>query len=365
MKAIALLALVAAVSAQAETVESRFVDGLGRPVGGVDVTVSVWRPTKADDDHTLVLFRGVTEDDGCVRLVWDEKKLRSDETPSVKVEKEGYEGFSGGPQEQYELRKNSATTFADVAALPEEQRTDALRELLAAERSDSDQDDPTRQEEALRAPLRALVADERVGRTAIELIAEGADRADIDFLIAHRPAIVPDGPDYDYSSNRWAYAVAMALVAPETDAEWSFLAECASGAHTDMWVDAGAIVILAMADRSRAGPILREAAQRNEDRREWISTILEKGEPIGTDALASHELEPMPKLLGTWLAGTVGRFTGASEPKLNVARDKATVELQFRAGGDLLIHTATYERGVDGLWRLRGVRETKQFELAG
>ena len=55
----------------------------------------------------------------------------------------------------------------------------------------------------------------------------------------------------------------------------------------------------------------------------------------------------------------IGRWAGNRSPRFNKSGDKALIDFEYDAGADWLVYTATFHK-TDGLWRLRGVRETLQ-----
>ncbi len=88
------------------------------------------------------------------------------------------------------------------------------------------------------------------------------------------------------------------------------------------------------------------------------------------DAVSYRESKP-PGLSGSDLeqltarvaeAIKIGNWVGNSKPLYNEAADKALVDIIFIAGSDRLIYTATFHR-TQGVWKLRGVRETMQALL--
>lgn len=351
--------------AWAAELDTRVVDGLGRPVAGVDIVVTYFDESDKRDIATKEVFRGKTDSEGHVLVVYDESALPAGKRLSAELAKPGYAGYSSSQLEgEYVLRKEATQDFADIAASDPSLRAEALRELLASDRED---DLPYEQdlffnEAELRAPLRTLVADERVGRAAIQLLADVAVREDLEYVLAHAPKIVDeDGEGYAFGDNRWAYAVATSLVNPTSDAAWAFLEACASGEYFDRWVDAGAIKTLALSDPKRATAALARAATHNVDRRQWIETLIAGKNAASPAALSEANLTTAADALAPALG--VGRYTGAGEPTFNRAGDKARISMSFRNERDLLVYTAIYHRAGDGRWHLRGVRETMQALL--
>ena len=278
----------------------------------------------------------------------------------------GYASYSSSQLEaSHVVEKQTTQTFRDIAALEPSLRRDALRELLGSEMDDDESPEQGAfyNEAELRAPLRALVEDPKVGRAAIHLLALIGDRSDLEFVLAHAPKIIPEDDEaYEYWENRWAYSVATALVNPTSEAAWAFLEGCASGDYGDMWVDAGAIKALLLSDRAKATSILARVATRNEDRRSWIESTIASGKPPPPAALADASLEASAAALAPAL--DVGRPQQIGAPRFNRGGDKALVDMGFTNGSDYLVYTATYHRDTDGLWHLRGVRETLQALMA-
>jgi hypothetical protein len=88
---------------------------------------------------------------------------------------------------------------------------------------------------------------------------------------------------------------------------------------------------------------------------------------LTADAIEYIQLNPPPlrdqdlEELGHRVAQALGSatWTGNGTPKYSKSGDKALIFLNFDAGSDDYVYTATFQR-VDGIWILRGVRETSQ-----
>lgn len=352
----------------AAEVDVRIVDGLGRPVEGVDFNLHLLRDNSvmAGGTQRIELFRGRSDADGRIRGSYDDGLKLPGDSDWAELEKDGYSGYADSePKSSYVLNQEAQSGFSDLAMLPDGERTAALRELLASEPDESmddDEDAAFMHASALRPALRELIDDAIVGRSAIMLLADIGDASDIEYILAHQPKIVPDNDDYEYWENRWAYMVATSAVNMDGDAVWTFLESAAAGDFFDGWVDAGAAFTLWLSDPVRARPALERAATRNTDRREWLLDLASRVGSVPAKALAADDPAIAAAELGP--AFPVGRFTGAGAARLNTQGNAARIALSYRNGRDALIYTASYQRDALGIWRLRGVRETQQALLA-
>ena len=352
----------------AAEVDVRIVDGLGRPVGGVDFNLHLLRNNSvlAGGIQRIELFRGRSDADGRIRGEYDDELKLPGDSDWAELEKDGYSGYTDSePKSLYVLHKEAQSGFADLAVLPDGERAAAFRELLASEPDQSMEDEEDAaftHASALRTALRELIDDAIVGRSAIMLLADIGDASDIEYILAHQPKIVPDNDDYEYWENRWAYVVATSAVNMDGDAVWAFLESAAAGEFFDGWVDAGAAFTLWLSDPVRARPALERAAARNTDRREWLLDLASSVGSVPAQAVAADDPAIAAAALGP--AFPVGRFTGTGAARLNPQGNAARIALSFRSGRDALIYTASYQRDALGVWRLRGVRETQQALLA-
>jgi hypothetical protein len=347
----AMLAFAVSTSARGDVLDAIFVDGLDRPLEGVRVDVV--------HDQSVVAH-GETGPDGRLRL---EFALSTREHAWVRYNKTGYSGSTNsGIHPRYEMARQTAPSFADIERMAPADRPIALRERLAADIhvEDGEDDDPFLHDDLLRPTLRALVEDPKVGRKAVDWLARVGDRADIDFVLAHRPAVVPDNEDFDNWQNHWAYSIATALIDPTTDAQWEFLEEAASGSYSELWVDWGAIKTLAYSADPRSRQILARVSVRNVERADEIAGLLKRG-PLPQAALRA--VSPHDGALALGCNASVGRYTGAEKEKTDQGGDKVSVPLSFRSGPDLLIYDAIYERMAEGDWRLRSFNEAGQILL--
>jgi hypothetical protein len=156
--------------------------------------------------------------------------------------------------------------------------------------------------------------------------------------------------------DRWRYNVVTAVLNPESEDEWTFLRRCALNEFGDRWVDDGAIQTLKLIASPRSREILEEAQMRNSGRPLSIARALEylrsnPGPLAGQDLVALAMRVADVIKIGTW--------QGNDKPRYNASGDKALVDFNFHSGSDRLVHTATFHK-IDGVWKLRGARETSQ-----
>ena len=156
--------------------------------------------------------------------------------------------------------------------------------------------------------------------------------------------------------NRWAYYVACSLVDPQSDDDWTFLRQAAINDFEDRWVDAGAIQALKLIASPRSRQILEEAQKVNAHRADLIARAIAYIDS-NPAPLADRDLEQLAKRVAQ--AVLIGKWEGNKPPRFNQAGDKALVDISFRQPSDAYTYTATFHR-VDGIWKLRGVRETLQ-----
>jgi hypothetical protein len=143
---------------------------------------------------------------------------------------------------------------------------------------------------------------------------------------------------------------------PDSEEEWAFLRRCALDQYEYGWADAGAIQTLKLIASPKSLQILREAQQHNPRRTISAATAIEYvawGPPV----LASESLIEAAMRVAD--AVRIGEWEGNSNIRLNREGDKALVDMRYYTGQDVLTYTGTFHR-VDGVWRLRGVRETLQ-----
>jgi hypothetical protein len=138
------------------------------------------------------------------------------------------------------LRRNfSAEEVLRVAKLDPNIQQSNLRELLAGRFLGEEAQFRTSifyYESRFLPSLRALAREPGVTEQARELLCMIGVPDDLRLIMR-----LPPPPASDGFPERWRYAVAAALVQPDTEAEWIFLRRCALNEFDDHRVDAGAI----------------------------------------------------------------------------------------------------------------------------
>jgi hypothetical protein len=344
----------------AAEVTAKVIDGLGRPVTNAVVDIHWLKSVSKDDVRKVDLVKLISDRDGIVKGTYDETSIPKGQDIWVDVSKAGYSGYSTtGLRPEFVLaRKFGAADVRRIASLQGEAQITELRELLAAAFDDSGSglDELVFvQEHKLRAGLRALVGDPKVGIAAGQLLAFIGVPEDVRLFLDHAPA-----PKRELFEDRWAYGIACAVLEPATEREWTFLRNCAVNDYDDLWVDAGAIQTLKLIASPRSKQVLKEVGQKNKHRAASIETAI-KYIDAGPAPLADEDIVVAGRKVAQ--AIKIGRWQGNKPPQYNEEKDKALVACEFIAGRDLLVHTATFHK-VDGKWRLRGVRETMQALLA-
>jgi hypothetical protein len=327
VRAALLLAGTLALTAQQSTIHT--VDGLNRPLPGVEITVYCGnRPHHLSSDAN-----------GHARGPFDKKTCTS-----ASVAKAGYTAYSTGLRDRYIL--NRKLTAIDVERLINTGTSDAIRELLASDTPKLN-DAIFQFEHRLRPILRALLKDPQVTLPARDFLAMIADPEDIKQLVA-----LPSPPGEYGWKERWHHPVVTALIHPTTEAEWKLLERCVNYEFQDWWLVNGAIQSLQLNATPRSKAILESAGQKNPKVRERIQPA-----PPDPPTLTHPELETAAKLV----AQTLGPKTwqGNKAPRFNEAADKALIDLTFQIGFDYLIYTATFHKTNES-WTLRNVYETYQ-----
>ena len=315
------------------------VDGLGRPVAGVQAEIF------CGADKTMLHFE--SDADGRIAGSFDSVTCR---TPVVSVKKTGFGSFMSGLRKRYVL--SAQLTNEDVRRivnLEGDELPGRMREMLAAS---GDYGGAVFFNEArLRPTLRTLAEDPYVAKSARDLLATIAEPEDLRLM-----ARLPRPEKTDIFPDRWLYPVVTALIRPDEESEWSLLERCAANEFQDRWVDAGAIQTLKLTGGERSRGILSEAREKNSYRAALIDRAIEyiDSKPpaltgVDLDAVAKQVAQALK--LGTWLENRAPRF--------NESGDKALVDLTFQSGVDYLVYTATFHR-LEGTWTLRGVHETLQ-----
>jgi hypothetical protein len=222
--------------------------------------------------------------------------------------------------------------------------------LLAGETTDLDVQ-VFREEARLRPILRLLAVEPEVTLPVRYLLSLFALPEDLALIMT-----LPPPPSRSGFEERWRYGVATSLVEPTDDSEWSFLRSAALNEFDDRWVDAGAIQSLKLNASDRSSKILEEARDRNSMRVAMIDRALTYIHS-SPRPLVGANLSALAERVADALA--IGSRQGNDPPRFNLARDKALIDMKFHSGSDFLVYTAAFHR-VDGVWRLRGGRETSQ-----
>ncbi len=331
-------------------------DGLNRPVAGV--TVDVYRIQKLADgrEQKIELGRAISDTNGIARGLYDKGSIPTNESFTVALIKDGYAGYTAGPQVNYILKRMfRAADVSRVLKLPTDAQRRELRELLAGE---MDPAGPAlnelifAEEGAARPVLRWLLDDPQVGPQAGELLAFIGYPEDARLLIQYAPE-----PNGEPAVNRWTYAVASALLQPSSEREWSFLKRCAADNYGDHWIDAGAIRTLQLVASPRSLQILQDIRKLNPARSNEVdravSYINSQPRPLmGKDAAGVAEKLAQALGPGVWM--------GNETPRYNASRNAALVDCDFLLEGtQFLVFTATiHQEGA--AWRITGVRQTRQ-----
>ena len=193
--------------------------------------------------------------------------------------------------------------------------------------------------------------DAEVGDAARWLLALIGAPGDLRWLVQNAPRV-----NHKPFGNRWAYAVACALLEPSSEVEWEFLRKAAVNGFNDRWADAGAVQTLKLISSPQSLAILEEARHSNPHRVNSIGRSLDyiRSNPA---PLTGANLEERARRVA--LAVKVGEWEGNENPRYNRAHDKALVDFAFHTRADRYIYTATFHQ-VSGMWKLLGVRETLQ-----
>ena len=327
MRAAILLAGTLAITAQESTIHT--VDGLNRPLPGVEITVYCGnRPHHLSSDAN-----------GHARGPFDKKTCIS-----ASVAKSGYTAYSSGFRDRMVL--NRQLTATDAERLLNIGTPDAIREFLASDAPKLN-DAIFKSEHRVRPILRALLKDPQVTLPARDFLAMIADPEDIKQLVA-----LPSPPGESGWKERWRHPVVTALIHPTTEAEWKFLERCVNYEFQDWWLVNGAIQSLQLNATPRSKAILESAGQKNPKVRERIQPA-----PADPPTLTHPDLETAAKLIAQSLGSKTWR--GNKAPRFNEVADKALIDLTFRTGSDYLVYTATFHKTNDS-WTLRNVYETYQ-----
>lgn len=203
----------------------------------------------------------------------------------------------------------------------------------------------------LRSSIRSFLRDSKARRGAQEILALIGDPEDVGALIRLAPP-----PRSGPLSNHWAYGVACALLEPRSQQEWAFLRRCALNLYGVRWVDAGAIQTLKLIASPRSLQILKEVQHRNAYRAGSVARAIDYAQS-NPSPLRGERLAELAERVANVIK--IGKWEGNHNIRYNSGGDKALIDFVYNTGEDRLTYTATFHR-VDGLWRLRGARETLQ-----
>jgi hypothetical protein len=137
------------------------------------------------------------------------------------------------------------------------------------------------------------------------------------------------------------------------------LKRCAQDEFRDHWVDVAAIRTLRLNGTTRAGDVLKDVRKQNSSRTNDVEGVI-----------AYIQSKPAPLedkdvgMAGKKVAQALGleNWRGNQPARYNDERDMALVECEFLTGRQLVVYTATFQKAGD-LWKLRGVRDTRQAVL--
>ncbi|NLD37793.1 MAG: hypothetical protein GX654_13080 [Desulfatiglans sp.] len=336
---------------------AKVIDGLGRPLKDVVIKIQWYDNSNKDDVHTVDLLTLQSDEKGIVNGIWDESE-RLTGFIMFNVEKPGYQGYASSDwKSEFFLKRGfDNTEVARIAELTGDAQVDAMRELLSGtfESPVHNLDAQIFElEDKLRAPLRELVTDRNIGTRAGQILAFIGVPEDLRLFIKHAPP--PDKEPYT-NKNSWAFQLATTMFDPITEEEWDFLQSCALNELNDGWAQAGAINTLKLIASPRSREILMEIKKKSKNNN--FSNYVDS-------AIAYIDSNPQPiedpdlVTAGKKVAETikVGDWEGNKEPKFNQNHDKAIIYCNFGSGRDGYLYTAIFHKE-DGIWKLRGVRET-------
>jgi hypothetical protein len=335
-----------------EEFSARIVDGLGRPVVGVDVCVTWTLNGGAANGREVMLLRVRSDQNGNLRGPYDEKLMTGEGFQSVNFHKEGYEeiGVSGPFQRDYRLgRVFHRADIIRIAKLDDKARLPELRELLAGSLRDGDlETEIFVWERAFRTTLRELAGDPHLGVGVLCLLASIGEPADLAWVVPRLPHANKD----DVLQDRWACEVVGGLLEPTTDAEWAFLKRCASGEFEFEAARPDAITILRLIASAKSRVILEGLHVDDDDYESMISQAIDyiKTNPA---PFVDRELVRLGRRLASELK--CGKWQGNTEPLYNEQRDKARIGLSFAEGIEAIKFTAVFHK-VGEAWKLRGFR---------
>jgi len=316
VRAAILLAGTLALTAQESIIYT--VDGLNRPLLGVEITVYCGnRPHHLSSDAN-----------GHARGPFDKKTCTS-----ASVAKSGYTAYSSGFRDRMVL--NRQLTAIDVERLINTGTPDAIREILASESPELN-DAVFKSEHRLRPALRELLKDPQVTLAAREFLARIADPNDIEQLLTLAPP-----PEDEILPGRWRHSLVTALIQPTTESGWEFLELCARNDFNNESLERSAIQSLQLNGSPRAQALLKSLPVT----------------PRPSPSITHPNLEAAAKTIAQALNPKTWQRNEA--PRFNEAADKALIDLIFQTDLDRFVHTATFHK-IEGLWTLRNVQRTLQ-----
>jgi hypothetical protein len=355
-----LLLTIRSTTLFAADVFVRVVDPLGRPLSNAVVDIYWLQSFSEKDIRRIGLAKLASDRNGTIQGRYDGIAIPRGEDIWVDVSKDGYSGYSTtGLRPEFVLaREFKAADVRRIAALSGGAQVNEVRELLAGAFDDAGgglSEVIFVQEHRFRVSLRELVHDPKVGTEAAQMLAFIGVPDDVRLVVDNAPL-----PKQESFENRWAYGVVCSLLEPTTEKEWAFLQTCATNSYDDLWVDAGAIRTLKLIASPRSKQVLHAVAAVNEGRANEVEQAIRYID----SAPASLDDEDLIAA-GNKVAQAIriGKWQGNKKPRFNEKEDKALVDCEFIAGRDLLVQTATFQK-VDGIWKFRGSRETKQALLA-
>ena len=354
-----LMLLVGTSEICAAQFSAKVVDGLGKPICDVKVQIIWSREISKDKLKTVKTVSLYTDSNGLVEYAYDKRLDSRRNFVTVAVSKLGYGLFATGMRSLYVLKRRfSSKDIEQISMLTGVEQKDKLKEVLTGnftEEIRSLEEIIFSKEKNFRPVLCELLGESEYFNQVSSILAFIGNPQDIRLIIKKSPL-----NKKGFFQNRWAYNVACAVFDPISDEEWAFIRKCVINEYEDRWVDAGAISTLKLVASLRSLEILQEAQKKNTYRVELITEainyITSNPSPI-----SDMNLEETAKKLAQIIK--VGKWKGNNKPYYNEDKDKAIVDLRFVEGRDLLIYTATFHK-VEGLWKLRGVRETMQTLLA-
>jgi hypothetical protein len=342
---------------------ARVVDNLGNPVIGARIAAycNELRP-----DRGFRRWRGLFKLDsgsnGIVSGTYKQPKTGCEESLRLRVEKEGfgsslYDAF----RPVYVVRRRvPADDLHRIVQLSGADLNVELRNMLTSDVYGPFQELVFYYEDRLRPALRSLAEDPEAGIPARGLLAFIGVPEDLR-LVAQLGSPKDQNPVVAYL---WLFGVTCSLLEPSSEAEWALLRRSALGEYKEYGVTRGAIQSLKLIASPRSREILEEV-QRDNSFGAHNPVVTKMTAELTANAIEYIQSDPPPlrdqnvEELGHSVAQALGirTWTGNGAPKYNQAGDKALISLNFDVGSDDYVYTAAFQR-VEGIWILRGVRET-------